>query len=208
MQAPSIGVRAPSNSMCSMRTWSWKYSMCRTGRTAQQGWTCSAGAQWADNGNSWADAQSGGLQEAGDAAAARGVGLQHVHRAGVQHAAEVKGVIAIFAGRDVHAGRAAVANQPQTFQIVGRTPAPRTKSRRARAKRRRSPAPACGCRRRWRRRRAPFCRRWPLGRRARVEIVGGVRADLHLHARNALAAQPPSCCCKLVIEYEVKPPLP
>jgi hypothetical protein len=45
-----------------------------------------------------------GVKEPGDAGAARGVGLWHVHGAGVQHAAEIEMVEAVIAGRDVHAG--------------------------------------------------------------------------------------------------------
>jgi hypothetical protein len=47
-------------------------------------------------------------QEPGHAAAAGGVGLEHVDGAGLEHAAKVEGLVAVLAGRDVHACRAAI----------------------------------------------------------------------------------------------------
>ena len=58
-------------------------------------------------------------QEAGDPAAAGRVGLEHVDGAGLEHPAEIGQVVAVLAGGDVHAGRAAVAEQPQPVEVVG-----------------------------------------------------------------------------------------
>lgn len=63
-------------------------------------------------------AQDGDFEEAGVSAAAGGVGLQAIDRAGGEHSAEIFGGVAIFAGGDVHAGWAAVAHQAQAFQII------------------------------------------------------------------------------------------
>ena len=60
------------------------------------------------------------LQKAGDARASCGVGLQHVYRAVFQHAAKIRRVVSIFAGGNLHSGRAVVAHQPHALQIVGR----------------------------------------------------------------------------------------
>jgi hypothetical protein len=40
----------PSNSIDSMRTWSWKYSRCTSVSIAQQACAEIAGAQWAEKG--------------------------------------------------------------------------------------------------------------------------------------------------------------
>ena len=47
-------------------------------------------------------AQRADLQEAGDARAARRIGLQHIHRARFEHAAEIEDVVAVLASRDLH----------------------------------------------------------------------------------------------------------
>ena len=63
-------------------------------------------------------AQGGHAEEVGDARAARGVRLQDVHRARVEHALEVGQVVAVLAGRDLHARGRAVAQEPQPFEVV------------------------------------------------------------------------------------------
>ena len=63
-------------------------------------------------------AQRADLQEAGDAAAAGDVGLQHVDGVGLQHAPRVVGRIDVFAGGDIHAVRRAFAHEPQARQVV------------------------------------------------------------------------------------------
>ena len=45
---PPSGSSVPSNSIRSIRTWSWKYSRCASVSTAQQAWAEIAGAQWAE----------------------------------------------------------------------------------------------------------------------------------------------------------------
>ena len=45
------------------------------------------------------------LQERGNAAAARDVGLLHIDRVGLQHMAQIVDGVAVFAGSDVHPGR-------------------------------------------------------------------------------------------------------
>src|SRR5947209_7446073 len=65
-------------------------------------------------------AKCGDLQETRDAAAARGVRLLDVDRAGGEHPQEVIGIVAILAGSDLHGWRRAVTQQPQPLQIVGR----------------------------------------------------------------------------------------
>ena len=148
------GSRTPSKSMRSMRAWSWKYSRCRTRRRRAAGVRRAAtGAQCAESGRSNASHERRRLQEAGDAAAARGVGLQHVDRAGLEHAPEVRQVVAVLAGRDLHAGGRAVAQKPQPVEVVGRHRLLEPASRPLSAKRSRPvAAPACARRRRSRRR--------------------------------------------------------
>ena len=68
----------------------------------------------------WCASHSAAIsQEAGDAAAAGDVGLQHVDRAGLEQAPGVVEGVDVFAGGDVHGGRRAVAHSAQTGQIVG-----------------------------------------------------------------------------------------
>src|SRR5262249_42204983 len=55
------------------------------------------------------------LNEARDARAARRVGLQHVYRAGFEHASKVTQVVAVLAGSDLDGGRGTVAQQPKAF---------------------------------------------------------------------------------------------
>src|SRR5262245_6785154 len=64
--------------------------------------------------------QSPNAQKPGDPSTARGIGLQDVHGACRQHAAEIDQVIAILACRDVHAGWRLIAQKTQTLQIVRR----------------------------------------------------------------------------------------
>ena len=59
-------------------------------------------------------------KESRDAGATGSVGLQHVNRPGFQHVAEVPEVIAIFARRDIHSGRSAITDQPESFKVVRR----------------------------------------------------------------------------------------
>ena len=59
-------------------------------------------------------AQRGGLDEAGDAEAARGVGLQDVD--GVDHLLEVQQLVAVFAGGDVH--RKVVAQGAKAIEVI------------------------------------------------------------------------------------------
>ena len=59
------------------------------------------------------------LQEARDAEAARGIGLQHVDRTGLEHPAKIGGRVAILPGSDRHAGGRPVTHQPKPLEIVG-----------------------------------------------------------------------------------------
>jgi hypothetical protein len=59
-------------------------------------------------------------KKAGYAGAARRIGLQDVHGLGLQHAAEVKGVVSILTGRYAHAGRGMFPNEPKAIQIIRR----------------------------------------------------------------------------------------
>ena len=132
-----------------MRLWSWKYSRWRRCHTPVQTWALSCGAQCADRSIAARVAQRGDPQEPGDPAAAGDVGLQAVHRPGVEHALEVGQVPAVLAGGDVDAARGAVADQAQPGAGRPRSPAPRTSARRTR---RRSP-PSAGA---WARVKAPL----------------------------------------------------
>src|SRR5690349_8201583 len=64
--------------------------------------------------------QSGRLQPAGIPAASRNVGLLHIDSLCIQHAPEVIGGVTIFSSSYFHSGGSAVAQQPETCQIVGR----------------------------------------------------------------------------------------
>src|SRR5205814_8771946 len=59
-----------------------------------------------------------GTEESADAAAASRVGLEDIDRAGLEHAAEVPDVESVFAGGDVHSRWRAIAQQPESVQIV------------------------------------------------------------------------------------------
>ena len=65
-------------------------------------------------------AQRGDLQERRDAAAARGIGLLHIDRARLEHAAHVVDSIRIFAGGDFHASGGTVPYRSQPIQVVRR----------------------------------------------------------------------------------------
>ena len=64
-------------------------------------------------------AEGADLEKARDAAAAGDVGLQHVHRFGLEQDPRIVEIVGIFAGGDGHAGRRAVAHQAETGRIVG-----------------------------------------------------------------------------------------
>ena len=57
-------------------------------------------------------AQRAHSQQLGDAGAARDVGLQDVHRRRRQHPLEVREVVAVLPGRDLHPRGGPVADQP------------------------------------------------------------------------------------------------
>ena len=83
-----------------------------------------------------------GLQKPGYAAATGGVCLLHIYRAGLEHAAEVVERVAVFPGRDFHAGGASSRIAPQTSEGHRTKPAPRTSAHPVRAK---SCAKCCAC---------------------------------------------------------------
>ena len=58
-------------------------------------------------------------QQLGDPGAAGDVGLEHVDGAGVEHALEVRQVVAVLAGGDRHPGGRTVAEHPQPLEVVG-----------------------------------------------------------------------------------------
>ena len=60
----------------------------------------------------------GGLEQAGDAAAARDVGLEAVDRR--CHPLEVRQHVAVLAGGDLDARRRVVAQKREAFEVVGR----------------------------------------------------------------------------------------
>ena len=181
-----------------MRAWSWKYSRWRSGPIAQHACACSCGAQCAENGTWCAWQSAADREQAGDAAAARGVGLQDVDRAGREHPPEVGRLVAVLAGRDLHRrparGRAAAAAR----RGPRRTPAPRTSSPPpARRSARPGRAPACARRRRWRRRTAPRRRRSPArAARTRARSSSGWRPTFIFTRGIPSCTQPASCCCR------------
>ena len=65
-------------------------------------------------------AQGGRLQKSSYASTARGIGLQHIDRTSGKHALKIERVVAILSRRDLHPRWGAIANEPQTFQIIGR----------------------------------------------------------------------------------------
>ena len=58
------------------------------------------------------------LEEAGNSGATCSIRLENIDRFGGEHPAKIICVIPIFAGRDVHPGRSAVAQQMETIQII------------------------------------------------------------------------------------------
>ena len=60
------------------------------------------------------------LQKGGDAAAAGNIRLHHVHGTRIHHATKIEDVVAVLACRNFDLSRCSIANQPQTFEIVGR----------------------------------------------------------------------------------------
>jgi len=58
------------------------------------------------------------FEESRESLAASCVELQNIDGLGLEHAPEVEGVVAIFAGRDVHAAGSAVANPPQIGEMI------------------------------------------------------------------------------------------
>ncbi len=64
------------------------------------------------------EADGGHREQAGDPAAARGIRHSDVDRARLEHAAEVCGLIAVLAVRDVHPSRTAVAQQTQALHVL------------------------------------------------------------------------------------------
>ena len=62
--------------------------------------------------------QHASIDEASDARAASSISLQYIHGARFQQAAEIILIISVFARGDFHSRGDAIANQPQTFQIV------------------------------------------------------------------------------------------
>ena len=64
-------------------------------------------------------AQSADAQQLAHAAAACDVDLQHVHRPCLEHAQEVRRVVAVLAGSNRHAGGRPVSQQAQAREIVG-----------------------------------------------------------------------------------------
>ena len=63
--------------------------------------------------------QFGGFHESGNPSAARRIDLKDVHRTGFEHALEIIRIVTILAGRDIHSGRRAVANESKAFEVVG-----------------------------------------------------------------------------------------
>src|ERR1700743_335600 len=58
------------------------------------------------------------LHEAGNAAAARGVRLDHIDRVGSHHSSQICGVPTVLASRDVHARWCPAAKQFQTSKVI------------------------------------------------------------------------------------------
>ena len=152
--------------------------------------------------------EGGRLQEPRQSQAAGGVCLEHVHRAGLQHAPEVSAVVSVFAGGDPHPVRRAIAQQSQPFQIIRRN-------------RLLEPGGAeIGELGGESQRLLAFVRPVRVDeqvtrrtdRLARnldaVAVNRGVRADLHLDGAEAGGRPPAQLLCQAVFEYEVNPPLP
>src|SRR5919197_3131697 len=60
------------------------------------------------------------MEEAGNAASARCVGLEYVHGAGVEHASEIPNIKAVLPGGDIQTGRCAITQQPESVEVIGR----------------------------------------------------------------------------------------
>ena len=171
-----------------MRTWSWKYSRCR--RPAQR----AARVRRAATARSAPRAAARARSHSARASRKPVMPPQRVASACSTSTAPASsmrrkydGVVAVLARRDLHAGRRAVAQQPQPLEIVATTPAPRTRSRPRSAKRSRHAQrllarvgavgvdeqlalPADG-----------------LARRAHaLDVARRLAADLHLHRADAL----------------------
>src|SRR5690348_41187 len=65
-------------------------------------------------------AESRDLKEAGHTGAARDICLQDVHSTPLQHGVKIIEIVAVFAGRDVHAPRRALAQKSQPCEVVRR----------------------------------------------------------------------------------------
>ena len=63
-------------------------------------------------------AKRGSLKKAGHAATSGGVRLEDIDCASGQHLAEVMGIVPIFAGGDIHAGRPAISQKSESFQVI------------------------------------------------------------------------------------------
>ena len=162
------------------------------GRSRSAAWACSCGAQCSRERHLVASAERVDREQLGDPAAAGDVGLQDVDGAGGEHPLEVGGVVAVLAGRDLHPGRGAVAQQPQALEIVGGDrllePAHAACSANRSA---RAAAPACARRRRWRRRTAPPRRRSPRAPRAHaLGVVARDRLPTFIFTRGIPACDP------------------
>ena len=62
--------------------------------------------------------ERGHAQEAGDAAATRGIRLKRVDRASFEHLPEIIGCVTVFASCDLHRGGRMIAKQAQAFEVV------------------------------------------------------------------------------------------
>src|SRR5690625_3801069 len=63
--------------------------------------------------------EGGGVEEAGDPAAAGGICLEDVDCSRLEQPAEVRRGVAILAGGDIHPGGAMVAQQAESGEVVG-----------------------------------------------------------------------------------------
>ena len=61
-----------------------------------------------------------GFEESGVATATARISLQHVHGAGLDHAAKIERLVAVLARRDLQTGGRAVAQQAQAIEVVAR----------------------------------------------------------------------------------------
>ena len=79
------------------------------------------GRSGAESGMRERRAERGGLEEAGDAAAAVASACRTSTRARLEHAAEIEAVVAILAGGDLHASGRPVAQQAQASRSSDET---------------------------------------------------------------------------------------